>query len=437
MGYAGRPQVAGIICLVFAALCIGTSAASHAQDLVIFDETSANGSPRGFYDVDPDTGGISLLTTVDSTSDRLSGFGYRRDDGKVYAGSEQGRIWRVDPTTGATSLVGSTGLRFIRGLTFSPLDGKLYGMGFGPKLYEINPDTAAVVDLGTVPDLDAGLAASADGLLYGQKDWPKDLLVIDPGTLETSTIGLGPTPPPISNFTFTSEGRLFGVHWQKGAVYEFDLASGHMSAVGTYAEHRDGMIGVFSIPEPVTLAAHLDIKPGSWPNPVNPKNKGMTPMAVLGTETFDVMSIDLDTLALSREGIGEEVAPVRWAFEDVGTPFDGEPGDGHSLTEDGLLDLALKFDTQEMIETLALIDMAGETVELEITGTLMDGTPFEATDWIRISAAPGGKSGEVRLVSSPAPGGTIVPEPATLSLLALGGLAVMRRRRIRIDTQGR
>jgi len=35
------------------------------------------------------------------------------------------------------------------------------------------------------------------------------------------------------------------------------------------------------------------------------------------------------------------------------------------------------------------------------------------------------------------PVGIAVPEPATLSLLALGGLAVVRRRRIRIDTQGR
>ncbi len=183
------------------------------------------------------------------------------------------------------------------------------------------------------------------------------------------------------------------------------------------------------VPELFTLTAHLDVKPGSWPNPVNPKSKGVTPMAVLGTETFDVMSIDPDTLALSREGIGEEVAPIRWAIEDVGTPFDGEPGDGHSLAGDGLLDLALKFDTQEMIEMLALIVMAGEAVELEITGALMDGTPFEATDWIRISAAPGGNSGHVRLVSAPAPGGTIVPEPATLGLLALGALAVLRRRR--------
>jgi len=53
------------------------------------------------------------------------------------------------------------------------------------------------------------------------------------------------------------------------------------------------------------------------------------------------------------------------------------------LGEDGFNDLALKFDTQEIVN--ALVDPAdGDCLALKLTGNLKDGTEFEGEDVIVI-----------------------------------------------------
>lgn len=72
----------------------------------------------------------------------------------------------------------------------------------------------------------------------------------------------------------------------------------------------------------------------------------MLPVAILGTEDFDVNDIDPTTILLTRKGYEEPgVSPLRWAYEDAATPFDGELCDCHDLNGDGYLDFTLKFDT--------------------------------------------------------------------------------------------
>lgn len=135
------------------------------------------------------------------------------------------------------------------------------------------------------------------------------------------------------------------------------------------------------------LKVDVDIKPGSCPNPLNLKSKGVLPVAVLGTEEFDVTTIDVSTVKLSREGIEEGVAPIRSDYEDVATPFEGELCDCHDLNGDGLLDLTLKFKTQELVEILELAEVVGETIPLTLTGDLReteDGTPIKGADCILI-----------------------------------------------------
>ena len=133
------------------------------------------------------------------------------------------------------------------------------------------------------------------------------------------------------------------------------------------------------------VVVEIDIKPGSCPNPFNTKSKGVLPVAVLGTEDFDVTAIDPDTIQLTREGYEVGVFPLRWNYEDVATPFEGEPCECHELNDDGYLDLSLKFDTQEVKDTLDLKAEAGNTIPLLITGNLMEdagGTPIEGADCI-------------------------------------------------------
>jgi uncharacterized repeat protein (TIGR01451 family) len=132
------------------------------------------------------------------------------------------------------------------------------------------------------------------------------------------------------------------------------------------------------------IEVYFDIKPGSCPNPLNPKSNGVLPVAILGTADFDIRDIDPATVRLTREGMGATVAPLRWAFEDVATPFDGEPCDCHELTVDGYEDMTLKFDTQEVLNTLGLGARRGETVPLMIVGSLFDETDFSGEDCVRI-----------------------------------------------------
>ena len=49
---------------------------------------------------------------------------------------------------------------------------------------------------------------------------------------------------------------------------------------------------------------------------------------------------------------------------------------------DGICDLTMKFDTPEVVEILELADLEPGTVPLIVSGGLMDGTPFSASDCI-------------------------------------------------------
>ena len=119
----------------------------------------------------------------------------------------------------------------------------------------------------------------------------------------------------------------------------------------------------------------IDIKPGSCPNPLNVKSKGVLPVAVLGTNEFNVQDIDVATIRL----IG--IAPLRSGLEDVGTP--SEPGVCNNLGPDGIMDLTLKFSTQEIVEALGDVE-DGDEVTLTLTGILADGTKIEGEDLVTI-----------------------------------------------------
>jgi sulfatase modifying factor 1 len=108
---------------------------------------------------------------------------------------------------------------------------------------------------------------------------------------------------------------------------------------------------------PVTLV-EIDIRPGSDVNPVYPMGRGVIPVAILGSESFDVLDVDVSTLAFGPAG----AAP---AYKKGGLPWD--------LNGDGFTDLLSLYRTEEA--GIAF----GET-EACLTGEVFDGTPFEGCD---------------------------------------------------------
>lgn len=129
----------------------------------------------------------------------------------------------------------------------------------------------------------------------------------------------------------------------------------------------------------------LDIKPLSCPNPLNVKSRGVLPVAILGTEDFDVTQVDPGSVLL------EGVAPLRWSLEDVATPF--EPftckEDCLDCTDkgpDAYLDLTLKFSTEEIVDALGDVS-DGECLVLTLTGNLkeeFEGKPIAGEDVVVI-----------------------------------------------------
>ena len=143
----------------------------------------------------------------------------------------------------------------------------------------------------------------------------------------------------------------------------------------------------------------IDVKPGSCPNPLNVKEKGVLPVAILGTEDFDVTKIDPASVKLFRKGADPliEVSPLRWSLEDAGIPYEpftGRTGAYDCLAYcpdeygvfDGYLDLSLKFNSQVVIAALGDVS-DGEVVVLQLTGKLKEefgGTGFVGEDVILI-----------------------------------------------------
>jgi hypothetical protein len=115
----------------------------------------------------------------------------------------------------------------------------------------------------------------------------------------------------------------------------------------------------------------IDIKPGSFPNSLNVKSKGVLPVAILGTADFDVMAVDPSTVMLGWDGIHRVrgIPPLRWAWEDV--------------NEDGWMDLVLKYSMEVMIPFTLTHEAPGDLI-MTLTGNMMDGTPISGEDTVRI-----------------------------------------------------
>jgi hypothetical protein len=82
-------------------------------------------------------------------------------------GDEPVSLYTIDPSTGTSTFIGSTGLA-IRGLAANPLTGRLYAIGSkrGPDgLYEINKSTGAATYIGGTFD-GSSMSFGLDGTLY-------------------------------------------------------------------------------------------------------------------------------------------------------------------------------------------------------------------------------------------------------------------------------
>ena len=117
------------------------------------------------------------------------------------------------------------------------------------------------------------------------------------------------------------------------------------------------------------LPVDIDIKPNSDPNSINPRSMGLVPVAILGSDTFDVIDVDPASLAF---GPG--------AAEPVHLQEGFLPADHYEdVNDDGLLDLVTHYVQKEALPV---------EPEACLTGALDNGTLIEGCDSVR---TPGNK----------------------------------------------
>jgi len=146
-------------------------------------------------------------------------------------------------------------------------------------------------------------------------------------------------------------------------------------------------MGAYEYKEDKIIIA-VDFKPGSCPNPIGfADNKGLMPFAIMGNTGFDITQIDPASIRISRDGVADEVKPIKWNYNDVATPFEGELCDCHELMVDGYMDLSMNVYRKDLVEILRLQEVAGQTLSLIVTGKLKDefgGTPIKGQDCVRV-----------------------------------------------------
>jgi hypothetical protein len=152
----------------------------------------------------------------------------------------------------------------------------------------------------------------------------------------------------------------------------------------------------------------IDIKFCSDPNAFNCKKRGVLPVTIFSTESFDVLAIDISTLQLCTEDLSVCTgAPRDYSIADRGDPTsdlgaaqctllevdEGIFEEQDYLNPDGFLDLDVAFEASEVQDMLgAFCVSARNTVSdpLVITGSTFDGTP--------IISVPIGNTGTDQLV---------------------------------------
>ena len=110
-----------------------------------------------------------------------------------------------------------------------------------------------------------------------------------------------------------------------------------------------------------TIPVSVDIKPDSYPNLINPKSRGVVPVAILSDEAFDATQVDPSTVrvagaAVAVRGKGKYLA--------------------HACTVNGdaLVDLLVQIET-EQLDAVELT--SGDAT---VTGALYDGREFAGQD---------------------------------------------------------
>jgi hypothetical protein len=147
-----------------------------------------------------------------------------------------------------------------------------------------------------------------------------------------------------------------GISVGVSGIYLAGLTSGILPGQTSYGNEDAFVIKLTEGP----VEIGIDIKPGSDLNSINTKSRGVIPVAILTSTSFDATGVDPSTVRFGRTGT--ETSPVRGSMSDVDS--------------DGDLDFLLHFKTQEA--GFRVGDSKGI-----VTGQTLAGISFTGSDAVR------------------------------------------------------
>ena len=130
---------------------------------------------------------------------------------------------------------------------------------------------------------------------------------------------------------------------------------------------------------PPTMSVQMDIKPNTFPNDLNLGAKGTLPVAIFGSASLDVKTINVSSLQLAG-------SPVAAKKNNSNDPCKVNIGNFQAacsdINGDGILDLIAQF----VIPTASQLHLAPGQVDTTavLTGSFMNGAPITASDSVHI-----------------------------------------------------
>lgn len=200
-----------------------------------------------------------------------------------------------------------------------------------------------------------------DGIYTKEGPIASSAAPLDPAAIHESKVIAIPAPLD-GSYNIRVIGTASGSYTLDSLVYDQNGQSEASVVEGNTATGNIQNFGMDYSPQSVEetkffRTISIDIKPGSDPNSINLKSKGITPVAVLTDEFFDAKNVLIDSVIFAG------------ASSQKGKPED--------IDKDGDLDLMLHFDTQSL-------QLTSESAEAVLTGQLADGTLIRGADSVRL-----------------------------------------------------
>ncbi len=415
----------------------GMTRSAGAQTAPIVGYGSNSAGEIHLIDLETGTSLSSFVASIDPTGSigvALQGLAIDTFGTTLYGSDQNGLLYSIDIATKTTSLIGDTVLGGIEAMDFNFNGEELWVTDFDNfpvvKIHSVNTSDASTTLVQTLhpPGFIGGAvrAMTADttkDVWIANDSFPAmefrsvdtDILKAPPvtnvtkiGSLDNDTNPF-PFPPPatenpkITGMDRATDGVLYGLS-NDGGVYIInqdpsidETTTPRLSLRGNTGGHA--WLGL-AIATATTTTIAIDIKPNLCPNElkvnVNDDSDSIDgiKVTILGTETFDVNSIDVATIKLN--GISPIAPPVAIDYADVTAPSTVPPCGCEVNSPDNQLDLVLYFDKTAIVNTLAevlpdgtVIPLSdGDEIPLTLIGKLLaSGAEIEGTDCVLINTS--------------------------------------------------